>query len=169
MNPSWPVLVQARRGFRRRTDDKAVAAYGLDDATITARHSRALERADVLAARLIDARGGLPLDQISGPDFPGTSRRISQHERERTERTFTQVDGLRQTDATGGKISAHSDDKGEEGTRTSSRYPRASRWASVSVAASTAIRVRVGSSTAKARSEVSWWNQSVNAMNRNHR
>jgi hypothetical protein len=60
--------VQARRGFRRRTDDEAVAAaYGLDDATITALLSWALERADVLAARLIDARGGLQLDQISGP------------------------------------------------------------------------------------------------------
>jgi hypothetical protein len=27
----------------------------------------------------------------------------------------------------------------------------------------------VGSSTAKATSDVSWWNQSVNAMNRSHR
>lgn len=70
-----------------------------------------------------------------------------------------------------GRLSDHSDDKGEEGAvpGTTSRYPRASRWTSVSVAASTTTRVRVGSSTAKARSEVSWWNQSVNAMKRNHR
>ncbi len=49
------------------------------------------------------------------------------------------------------------------------RYPRTSRSTSVSVAASTVTRVRVGSSTAKATSDVSWWNQSVNAMNRSHR
>ncbi|MFE0856419.1 hypothetical protein [Streptomyces mutabilis] len=67
--------MQARRGFRRRTDDEAVAAYGLDDTTITAPHPWALERADVLAARLIDARGGLRLDQINGPGGLGTGRR----------------------------------------------------------------------------------------------
>ncbi|MEU0895601.1 hypothetical protein [Streptomyces massasporeus] len=36
----------------------------------------------------------------------------------------------------------------------------------MSVAASTVTRVRVGSSTANAASDVSWWNQSVNAESR---
>lgn len=34
------------------TDDEAFAAYGLDDSTITALRTRALERADDLAGRL---------------------------------------------------------------------------------------------------------------------
>jgi hypothetical protein len=54
--------LQANLAGAEWTDDEAFAAYGLDDATITALRTWAVEWADDLAARLLEEPGDPDID-----------------------------------------------------------------------------------------------------------